>query len=74
MLEEAEYYHDRTGKYPERKAEDTAIVDVVYDRIEKTGIWIPYREVSKYYKSIKVKLCRRIRYSADEGDKIHGQH
>lgn len=74
MLEEAKHYYDRTGKYPGKKAEDTAVVDVVYDRIEKAGIWIPYGEVFKHYKSIKAKLRRRICCRVDEGEKIHSQH
>lgn len=74
MLEETKCFHDRNGKCPEKKAEDTAIVDAVYDRIEKAGIWIPYGEVFKHYKGIKVKLCRRIRRNADAGGKVHSRH
>ena len=74
MLEETKCFHDRNGKCPEKKAEDTAIVEAVYDSIEKAGIWIPYGEVFKHYKSIKVKLCRRIRRNADAGGKVHSRH
>ncbi|WP_205128763.1 hypothetical protein [Schaedlerella arabinosiphila] len=56
------------------KEEDAIIVNAVYDRIEKAEIWIPYGEVLKHYRSIKVKLCRRIRSGADAGGKIHNQH
>lgn len=56
------------------KEEDAIIVNAVYDRIEKAEIWIPYGEVLKHYRSIKVKLCRRIRSEADAGGKIHNQH
>lgn len=70
MLEETKRFHDRNGKYPEKKDENTAIVEVVYDRIERAGIWIPYGEVLKHYKGIKVKLRRRIRCNADAGGKI----
>lgn len=74
MFEETKRYHDKNGKCPEKKDEDTAIVDAVYDRIEKAEIGVPYGEVFKHYKSIKVKLCRRIRHGADAGGKIHNQH
>ena len=74
MFEETKRYHDRNGKCPEKKDEDTAIVDAVYDRIEKAEIWVPYGEVFKHYRSIKVKLCKRIRHGADAGGKIHNQH
>lgn len=50
------------------KEEDAIIVNAVYDRIEKAEIWIPYGEVLKHYRSIKVKLCRRIRSGADVGE------
>lgn len=42
--------------------------------IEKAEIWVPYGEVFKHYRSIKVKLCKRIRHGADAGGKIHNQH
>lgn len=74
MFEETKIFHDRNGKCPEKIEEDEAIVDAVYERIEKAGIWIPYSEVFKHYKSIKVKICRRIRCGADAGGKIHNQY
>lgn len=74
MFEETKRYHDKNGKCPEKKDEDISIVDAVYDRIEKAEIWIPYGEVLKHYRSIKVKLCKRIRHGADAGGKIHNQH
>lgn len=74
MFEETKIYHDRNGKCPEKKEEDEVIVDAVCDRIEKAEIWIPYGEVLKHYRSIKVKICRRIRNGADASGKIHNQH
>ena len=74
MYEETKSFHDRNGKCPAKKDEDTVVVDAVYDRIEKSGIWIPYGEVYKHYQSIKVKLFRRIRSGADAGDRVHNQH
>lgn len=74
MFEETKIYHDRNGKCPEKKEEDEIIVDAVCDRIDKADIWIPYGEVLKHYRSIKVKICRRIRSGADAGGKIHNQH
>lgn len=59
---------------PGEKTEDNIVVDAVYDRIEEAGIWIPYGEVFKHYKSIKVKLCRRIRNPVAAGDKAHNKH
>lgn len=64
MYEEAKRYHDRNGKCPEKKDEEAAVVSAVYDRIEKTDIWIPYSEVFRHYRSIKVKLYKRIRREA----------
>ena len=74
MFEETKHYHDKNGRCPDKKEEDAVIVNAVYDRIEKAEIWIPYGEVLKHYRSIKVKLCRRIRSGADAGGKIHNQH
>lgn len=75
MYEETKLYHDRNGKFPEKKDEDAAVVSAVYDRIEKAGIWIPYGEVLKHYHGIKVKLHRRIRREADAGTgRGHAQH
>lgn len=74
MFEETKRYHDKNGKCPEKKHEDAAVVDAVYDRIEKAEIWIPYGEVLKHYKSIKVRICRRIRRGADAAGKVHNPH
>lgn len=74
MYEETKSFHDRNGKCPTKKDEDTVVVDEVYDRIEESGIWIPYGEVYKHYQSIKVKLFRRIRSGADAGGRVHNQH
>lgn len=68
MFEETNRYHDKNGRCPDKKEEDAIIVNAVYDRIEKAEIWIPYGEVLKHYRSIKVKLCRRIRSGADAGE------
>lgn len=74
MFEETKHYHDKNGKCPEKKDEDETIVDAVYDRIVKAEIWIPYGEVLKHYKSIKVRICRRIPRGADAAGKVHNQH
>ena len=74
IYEETKHYHDRNGKCPAKQTEDIVIVDAVYDRIVKAEIWIPYGEVLKHYRSIKVKLCRRIHNGADSGGKSHNQH
>ena len=47
MLVKTKYYYQRNGKYPEKKAEDAAAIDDVYDRIKKAGIWILYGEIFK---------------------------
>lgn len=74
MFEETKRYHDRNGKCPVKRDEDAAIVDAVYNRIEKSGIWIPYGEVFKHYQSIKVRLCKRIRREDAVGGRGHNQH
>lgn len=67
MYEEAKRYHDSNGRCPEKKDEEATVVSAVYDRIEKAGIWIPYGEVSRHYRSIKVKLYKRIRREINTG-------
>lgn len=74
MYEETKLYHDRNGKCPAKKDEDAAVIDAVYARIEKAGIWIPYGEVSKHYHKVKTKLCKRVRNGADSRGKIQNQH
>lgn len=74
MFGETKRFHDRNGKCPEKKDEDETIVDAVYDRIVKAEIWIPYGEVLKHYKGIKVRICRRIRRGADAAGKVHDRH
>lgn len=74
MYEETKVYHDKNGRCPNKKNEDAAVVDAVYDRIEKAGIWIPYGEVSKHYHKVKTKLCKRVRSGADSRGKIQNQH
>ena len=75
MYEEAKCYHDQNGKCPEKKDEEAAVLSAVYDRIEKAGIWIPYGEVARHYRSIKVKLYKRIRRETDtSGSKEKTRH
>lgn len=61
MYEETKLFHDKNGRCPNKKHENAAIVDAVYARIEKNGIWIPYGEVFKHYQKVKTKLCKRVR-------------
>lgn len=74
MFEETKRYHDKNGRCPIKRDEDTVIVNKVYDRIEEAGIWIPYGEVFKHYQSVKARLCRRIRNGADADGKVKKQH
>lgn len=61
MYEETKLFYDKNERCPDKKHENTAIVDAVYARIEKNGIWIPYGEVLKHYQKVKTKLCKRVR-------------
>lgn len=74
MYEETKRFHDKNGRCPVKKDEDAVVVDSVYGRIEKAGIWIPYGEVFKHYQKVKTKLCKRVRNGANADGKGHSQH
>ena len=74
MFEETKKFHDSNGKCPVKKNEDTFLVDAVYNRIEKAGIWIPYGEVVKHYQSIKTNLCKRVLREASVDGTVHNKH
>ena len=47
------------GTYPSTE-EDYRIIEVVLERIENAGIWIPDEEIIKYYRSKKKDLHKRL--------------
>jgi len=54
-IEYVEFY-ERCNKFPSSKNEKEAIVDSVYSKIEKCGIWIPYSEIKGYFIKKQTKL------------------
>lgn len=54
-----DYY---TKKYTFTRDEQLEeVVDVIYEKIEATGICIPYGEVFKHYKSKRSDINKRVR-------------
>ena len=55
-------YYVNNGTYPTgEKLQE--IADAVYDKIEAAGIWIPYEEVVKHYRSKLSAIKKRIEKS-----------
>ena len=50
LFQETKEYYASNGIYPSRE-HLYEIVDAVYDKIEAAGIWIPYEEVIRHYRS-----------------------
>ena len=68
MYQETRKYYEATGRYPIQHHDDE-VVDAIYRRIEKAGIWVPYNEVAKHYHGKRTKITRRIR--REEATKEH---
>lgn len=65
MYEETKRYYEKTGKYSDGY-HSAAIVDAVYERIEKANIWIPYSEVEHHYRGKLTQINKRIRREVSE--------
>ena len=59
MYEAYERKYKELGKYPADR-DDELILDEVYSRIEDAGIWIPFSEVKKHYRSVRGNLRKRV--------------
>lgn len=60
MYTETKKYYDSYEKAPEGIACDE-IVERIYNKIEKAGIWIPYGEVHRHYRKRKTDIIKRIK-------------
>lgn len=59
LFQETKDYYVNNGTYPTgEKLQE--IADAVYDKIEAAGIWIPYEEVVKHYRSKLSAIKKRI--------------
>ena len=47
--EEIRSYYKEHGKMPRKEQEFQTVIDKLYDRIEKAGIWVPYGEIYKRF-------------------------
>lgn len=64
LFQETKEYYARNGIYPSGE-HLYEIADAVYDKIEATGIWIPYEELVKHYSSKLSAIKKRIGKSQD---------
>ena len=65
LFQETKEYYASNGIYPSRE-HLYEIVDAVYDKIEAAGIWIPYEEVIRHYRSKLSAIKKHIEKS--QGD------
>ena len=69
MFQETKDYYTKKYTFPNDK-QLSEVVDKVYERIEKAGIWIPYGEVFKHYKSKRSSVNKRVkRLFNEKGEK-----
>lgn len=57
--------YKKTGRFP-TKNDDSEIIDIVYQKIEMEGIWIPYSEVCDYYYRRKTKWNHKLTKEMNE--------
>jgi len=57
---ECDSFYKNNNKFPSSKIEKEGIVNLVYGRIEKRDIWIPFCEVKMYFCKKKNKIESRV--------------
>jgi len=57
---ECDSFYKNSNKFPSSKIEKEDIVNLVYERIEKRDIWIPFCEVKMYFCKKKNKIENRV--------------
>lgn len=70
MFQETKDYYTKKYTFPNDK-QLSEVVDKVYERIEKAGIWIPYGEVFKHYKSKRSSVNKRVKRLFNEKGEKH---
>lgn len=60
MFQATREYYTKNNTFPSDKHLEE-VVDVVYEKIEKAAIWIPYGEVFKHYKCKRADINKRVR-------------
>lgn len=60
MFQATRDYYTKKCTFPNEKHLEE-VVDPVYEKIESAGIWIPYDEVFKHYKSKRSDINKRVR-------------
>lgn len=66
LFQETKEYYINNSIYPSGE-QLYEIVNAVYDRVEAEGIWIPYEEVVKHYRSKLSAIKKRIEKSQGNG-------
>ena len=51
-------FYEKNGRYPTEN-NDYEVVNAIYEKIEATGIWIPYYEIESHYSKRRQKLVDR---------------
>ena len=60
MFQETKDYYTKKYTFPNDK-QLSEVVDKVYEKIEEAGIWVPYGEVLKHYKSKRSNVNKRVK-------------
>ena len=60
MFQETRDFYTKKYTFPNDK-QLSEVVDKVYEKIEEAGIWVPYGEVLKHYKSKRSNVNKRVK-------------